>query len=131
MRRISSIREEDLRTTPLSPVTEATPDEVFPVEASPEEKPTVIKQRRDAETMTVPVVQEQVGTGRIRREDSVITEIADERDQLQELRGVPIEHRGTMTDPQIQKVRFATRTEGCYICVLGIDTGFLRSLKKS
>ena len=39
--------------------------------------------------MTAPDVQEHVGTGMIRRQDSIV----DERDRLKELRGVPIDHR--------------------------------------
>jgi len=90
-RRISSIREEDLRPTAQNPVTGESPDEVFPKERKPHEKPTVMKQVNDAATMTAPDVQEQVGGDMIRRQDSTVREIVDGPVRLQELRGVPIQ----------------------------------------
>ena len=53
--------------------------------------------------MTTPEVQERVGTDKFQRLDSTITEIMEEPDQVEELRGVPIEHRGI--ESPIQEVR--------------------------
>lgn len=104
IRRISSIREEDLRATPRTPVVDESPDEVFPKVSRPDKKPTVqvMTQTRDAETMTAPEVQEHVGADVIRRQESIVTEIVDEPDNLDELRGVPIDHRERR--PQIEEV---------------------------
>ena len=52
--------------------------------------------------MTTPDVQEEVGRDRYQRLDSAITEVVDEPDQIEELRGVPIVRRGT--EPRIQEV---------------------------
>lgn len=84
-RRISSIREEDLRPTVQTPAINESPEEVFP-------KPlTVMKQLCDAGTMTVPEVQEHVGRDMIKRQDSIVREKVDGPVRLQELRGVPIQ----------------------------------------
>lgn len=102
IRRISSIREEDL--TAAIPAIDESPGEVFPkVGSEPEERPAVLVQLRDAETMTAPEIQEQVGADRFQRLDSTITEFTEEPDKIEELRGVPIQHRGTV--PRIQEVR--------------------------
>ena len=90
-RRISSIREEDLRPTAQNPAIGESPDEVFPKERKPHEKPTVMKQVSDAATMTAPDVQEHVGGDMIRRQDSTGREIVDGPVRLKELRGVPIQ----------------------------------------
>ena len=90
-RRISSIREEDLRSTPQTAAIGESPHEVFPKEKKPHEKPTVMKQVSDAGTMTAPEVQEHVGGDMIRRQDSTVREIVDGPVRLQELRGVPIQ----------------------------------------
>ncbi|KAL9950673.1 hypothetical protein ACROYT_G043207 [Oculina patagonica] len=104
IRRISSIREEDLRATPRTQVVDESPDEVFPKVRIPDEKPTVqvLTQTRDAETMTAPEVQEHVGADVIRRQESIVSSIVDEPDNLDELRGVPIDHRERR--PQIEEV---------------------------
>lgn len=102
IRRISSIREEELRATPRTPVVDESPDEVFSKVSMPDEKPTVMTKKRDAETMTAPEVQEHVGADVIRRQESIITEIVDEPDNIDELRGVPIDHRERR--PQIEEV---------------------------
>ena len=86
-RRISSIREEDLRPTAIG----ESPDEVFPKERKPHEKPTVMMQVSDARTMTAPEIQEHVGGDMIRRQDSTVREIVDGPIRLKELRGVPIQ----------------------------------------
>ena len=70
---------------------EESPDEVFPKERKPHEKPTVTKQVCDAGTMTAPEVQEHVGGDMIRRQDSTVREIVDGPVRLKELRGVPIQ----------------------------------------
>ena len=105
IRRISSIREEDLTATSRTPAIDESPGEVFPkVGSEPEaERPAVLVQLRDAETMTAPEIQEQVGADRFQRLDSTITEFTEEPDKIEELRGVPIQHRGTV--PRIQEVR--------------------------
>ena len=53
--------------------------------------------------MTAPQVQEEVGTDKFQRLDSTISEIVEEHDQMEELRGVPIEHRGI--ESPIEEVR--------------------------
>ena len=53
--------------------------------------------------MTAPEVQEQVGTDKFQRLDSTITEIVEEPDQMEELRGVPIERRAI--ESPIEEVR--------------------------
>ena len=99
---MSSIREDDL-TTARSTATDERPDEVVPkADSKPEERPAVITHQRDAETMTTPEIQEEVGTDRIQRLDSTITEFVEEPDQIDELRGVPIDNRGSL--PRIQEV---------------------------
>ena len=90
-RRISSIREEDLRPIAQTSAIEESPDEVFPKERKPHEKPTVIKKVCDAGTMTAPEVQEHVSRDMIRRQDSTVREIVDGPVRLKELRGVPIQ----------------------------------------
>lgn len=63
-----------------------------------EEKPAL----RDAETMTAPDIQEQVGLDKIRRLGSSTTDIAEEPDQIDELRGVPFDHSASLPDiPQV------------------------------
>ena len=76
------------------------PDEVFPKMSKPDEKATVMK--RDAETMTAPAVQGHVGTDVIRRQQSIVRETVVGPDRLEELRGVPIDHRERK--PQIEEV---------------------------
>ena len=88
---------------PRSSATDKSPDELFPkVEEKPKETPAVLIQTRDAETMTAPEIQEHVGTDRLHRLDSIISEIVQEPKGIEELRGVPIEHRET--EPGIQQV---------------------------
>lgn len=90
-RRISSIREEDLRPTAQTIAIGESPDEVFPKERKPHETSTIMKQVCDAGTMTAPEVQEHVGGDMIRRQDSIVSEIVDGPVRLKELRGVPIQ----------------------------------------
>ena len=90
-RRISSIREDDLRATPQTTAIDESPHEVFPIERKPDEKPAVMKQVSDAGTMTTPEIQEHVGGDLIRRQDSTVRETVDGPVRLQELRGVPIQ----------------------------------------
>ena len=48
--------------------------------------------------MTAPDIQEQVGLDKIRRLGSSTTDIADEPDQIDELRGVPFDHSSSLPD---------------------------------
>ena len=59
-------------------------------------------QTRDAQTMTTPGVEEQVGRDRYRRANSLISDIMEEPEVIEELRGVPIDPRGN--EPPIQEV---------------------------
>lgn len=90
-RRISSIREEDLRPTAQTPAIGESPDAVFPKERKPHDKPTVMKEVCDAGTMTAPDLQEHVGGDVIRRQNSIVRETVDGPVRLKELRGVPIQ----------------------------------------
>ena len=91
MQRMTSIREEDLTTMSIPGV--ASRDD-----GQTEEKPAL----RDAETMTAPEIQEQVGLDKIRRLGSSTTDIAEEPDQIDELRGVPFDHSASLPDiPQV------------------------------
>lgn len=99
-RRISSIREEDLATSPSVSATVQDREEAFPKEEREPQKPVPVH-TRDAETMTSPEVQEEVGRDRYQLLDSTITEVVDEP-EIEELRGVPIVRRGT--EPRIQEV---------------------------
>lgn len=91
LRQISSI-QDDVRTTPQSHA-----EEVISPTSKPDQKPAVMKQMCDAQTMTPPDVQQNVVTTVVQRQDSIV----DERDRLKELRGVPIDYRRTT---QIEEV---------------------------
>lgn len=92
MQRMTSIREEDLTTMSIPDVASREDD------GQTEEKPAL----RDAETMTAPDIQEQVGLDKIRRLGSSTTDIAEEPDQIDELRGVPFHHSASLPDiPQV------------------------------
>lgn len=59
-------------------------------------------QKRDAQTMTTPDIEEQVGRDKYLRLNSFVSDIVAEPDEIEELRGVPIEAR--TGGPQIQEV---------------------------
>lgn len=92
IQRMTSIREEDLTTMIIPGVVSREDD------GQTEEKPAL----RDAETMTAPDIQEQVGLDKIRRLGSSTMDIAEELDQIDELRGVPFDHSASLPDiPQV------------------------------
>ena len=101
-RRVSNIHEEDLSKTQrkASSTEEFLEKASHPAEDIPGEE--VVVQKRDAQTMTTPDIEEQVGRDKYLRLNSFVSDIVAEPDEIEELRGVPIEPR---TDgPQIQEV---------------------------
>ena len=96
-RRVSNIHEEDLSKTQRKA---SAIEEFHPAEDILGEE--VVVQKRDAQTMTTPDIEEQVGRDKYLRLNSFVSDIVAEPDEIEELRGVPIEPR---TDrPQIQEV---------------------------
>ena len=118
LRQISSI-QDDVRTTPQSHA-----EEVISPTSKPDQKPAVMKQMCDAQTMTPPDVQQNVVTTVVQRQDSIV----DERDRLKELRGVPIDYRRRTT--QIEEVKRAhfMITEENFICCLTV-WNFVRMIR--
>lgn len=100
--RVSNIREEDLSKAPRK----AFASKEFLEEAShtdegiPREE--VVVEMRDAQTMTTPDIEEQVGRDKYLRLNSLVSDIVEEPDEIGELRGVPIEAK--TVGPQIQEV---------------------------
>ena len=96
-RRVSNIHEEDLSKTQRKA---SAIEEFHPAEDILGEE--VVVQKRDAQTMTTPDIEEQVGRDKYLRLNSFISDIVAEPDEIEELRGVPIEPR--TAGPQIQEV---------------------------
>lgn len=96
-RRVSDIHEEDLSKTQRKA---SAAEEFHPAEGILGEE--VVVQKRDAQTMTTPDIEEQVGRDKYLRLNSFVSDIVAEPDEIEELRGVPIEPR--TVGPQIQEV---------------------------